>query len=252
MTVNPVSFRFPFEISGKAAPEIEQAIRYHSQGLLDLNQAIASLKTQIDAKTTSTSSATTTEVVSGASSSTVIQSILAALGTVNDQTGTTAYSVGSSDNGILLILNDASPVAVSLNSIVVPPFACFIANFGTGLVSLTPTSGTINGGSSLSLFQNQTVWTVFDGTNWKTGAISTPPQNTPAIAHEFITAFNAATGVFTQAQPAFTDITGQITTSQLPASGLTVTITTAALTGLGTQGSMTFTGGILTAQTPAT
>jgi hypothetical protein len=35
-------------------------------------------------------------------------------------------------------------------------------------------------------------------------------------------------------------------------SGLTVTITTAALTSLGTQGSMTFTNGILTAQTPAT
>lgn len=35
-------------------------------------------------------------------------------------------------------------------------------------------------------------------------------------------------------------------------TGITVTITTAALTALGTQGSMTFTNGILTAQTPAT
>ena len=35
-------------------------------------------------------------------------------------------------------------------------------------------------------------------------------------------------------------------------SGLTVTITTAALTGGGSNGSMTFTNGILTAQTPAT
>lgn len=34
--------------------------------------------------------------------------------------------------------------------------------------------------------------------------------------------------------------------------GLSVTITTAALTGLGAQGSMTFTNGVLTAQTPAT
>lgn len=34
--------------------------------------------------------------------------------------------------------------------------------------------------------------------------------------------------------------------------GLSVTITTAALTGTGTQGSMTFTNGLLTAQTPAT
>jgi len=35
-------------------------------------------------------------------------------------------------------------------------------------------------------------------------------------------------------------------------TGITVTITTAALTALGTQGSMTFTNGILTAQTQAT
>lgn len=34
--------------------------------------------------------------------------------------------------------------------------------------------------------------------------------------------------------------------------GISVTITTAALTGAGTQGSMTFTNGILTAQTQAT
>jgi len=36
------------------------------------------------------------------------------------------------------------------------------------------------------------------------------------------------------------------------AAGITVTITTAALTGLGSQGSMTFTNGILTAQVAAT
>ena len=40
--------------------------------------------------------------------------------------------------------------------------------------------------------------------------------------------------------------------TSIPSGGLTVTITTAALTGGGTQGSMTFTNGILTAQTQAT
>ena len=38
----------------------------------------------------------------------------------------------------------------------------------------------------------------------------------------------------------------------LAPSGLSVTITTAALTTLGTQGSMTYLAGILTAQVPAT
>ncbi len=37
-----------------------------------------------------------------------------------------------------------------------------------------------------------------------------------------------------------------------PPAGLTVTITTAKLTGGGANGSMTFTNGVLTAQTPAT
>lgn len=52
--------------------------------------------------------------------------------------------------------------------------------------------------------------------------------------------------------PAISTLSGRIATGQLPASGLSVTITTAKLTTGGTQGSMTFTNGILTAQTQAT
>lgn len=46
------------------------------------------------------------------------------------------------------------------------------------------------------------------------------------------------------------EVTGILSTAHFP--GITVTITTAALTIAGTQGSMTFTNGVLTAQTPAT
>lgn len=60
------------------------------------------------------------------------------------------------------------------------------------------------------------------------------------------------TGTPQSSQPAFTDISGQIVEAQLPAAGMSVTITTAKLTGTGANGSMTFTNGILTAQTPAT
>jgi hypothetical protein len=45
---------------------------------------------------------------------------------------------------------------------------------------------------------------------------------------------------------------GSISGTIIPTGGISVTITTAALTTLGTQGSMTFTNGILTAQTQAT
>lgn len=46
---------------------------------------------------------------------------------------------------------------------------------------------------------------------------------------------------------------GDLSTDRtLSITGLTVTIVTAKLTGVGTNGSMTFTNGVLTAQTPAT
>jgi hypothetical protein len=78
------------------------------------------------------------------------------------------------------------------------------------------------------------------------------PVTSTATASTWLNSYNSATGLFTKSQPAFTDISGRITTAQAPADGLSVTITTAALTPGGTQGSMTFTNGILTAQTPAT
>jgi len=86
-----------------------------------------------------------------------------------------------------------------------------------------------------------------------TGGPSGPgPGSAPAVAHQWIASYDATTGVYALSQPAFTDISGQITGAQLPATGLSVTIVTAQLTGPGAQGSMTFTNGILTAQTPAT
>jgi len=101
---------------------------------------------------------------------------------------------------------------------------------------------------------------VFDGANWVPtdvpyASVSGAPQLPNALGpdtHKFFISYNPGTGNFANQQPDFTDVSGQITTAQLPPSGLTVVITTAQLTGLGAQGSMTFTNGILTAQTPAT
>jgi hypothetical protein len=178
--------------------------------------------------------------------------MLSGLGGVNNQTGNTTYTTQGSDGGIVLIFNDASPVAVTLNVGVPVPWFVFTTNLGAGLVTFTPQSGTINGGATFTLPFNYTSIIAFDGTNWWATALPIVPSTFTAITHEFLTSYNAATGLFTAAQPAFTDITGQITTVQLPASGLSVTITTAKLTTGGANGSMTFTDGILTAQTPAT
>lgn len=144
------SFRYPANVPDEAAhPSVVKAVNQHTKGINDLNQAIVSLKSQIDAKT-----ATTT--------------------------------------------------------------------FSAATVATSPVNTTVI------------------------------PGNAPAVSSEWINSYDSSSGVFGQSQPAFSDISGQITTAQLPSTGLSVTIVTAALTVGGTQGSQTFTDGILTAQTPAT
>jgi hypothetical protein len=68
-----------------------------------------------------------------------------------------------------------------------------------------------------------------------------------------VPALSALSGAVTAGQvPALSALSGRITTGQLPTAGISVTITTAALTLGGTQGSMTFVNGLLTAQVQAT
>lgn len=269
--------------------EIRRHIQLLYQKLGNHTQAFQQVASQI-AGIKAGSSTTIIEEGSGGSTPTPPPSTgFLGQGLINDQSGATSYATGPGDNGILLILNDASPVAVTLTT-AAAPFYLIVTNFGAGTVTLTPSTGTINGGASLSLLQYQTVYVACDSTNWKTTDFFTPPQNTPATTHEFLTAYDsstgaftaaqpaysdltgtpvlpsdapataskwvnsytAATGAFTETQPAFSDISGNLTTSQLPTAGITATIVTAALTSGGTQGSMQFTNGILTAQTPAT
>lgn len=47
--VNPINFRLPPDLKGKVHPDVEQTIRDHDNAIVDLQQAIASLKAQITA-----------------------------------------------------------------------------------------------------------------------------------------------------------------------------------------------------------
>lgn len=86
---------------------------------------------------------------------------------VNAQTGTT-YTIQSSDYGKLVTLNNSSPVAVSIAvASGLHPFNVFVSNIGSGVVTITPTTSTINGASSLSLTNGQSAWIVSDGTNYQ-------------------------------------------------------------------------------------
>jgi hypothetical protein len=242
----------PIQYSGPAiSPEVPWTTRQHLQliyqKLGNHTQAMSLLQSNI-AKVQGGS--TTTNIIEGGSGGGGSTPSSASI-TVNDRSGQTSYATQPGDNLALLIFDDASAVAVSLTT-QTPPWGCFATNLGAGVVIFTPAIGTINGGATFTLDPNYSTIIAFDGTDWFAAEMPIVPASFTAPSHEFFTGYNAATGVFTAAQPAFGDISGNLATSQLPTAGLSVTITTAALTTLGTQGSMTFTNGILTVQVPAT
>lgn len=242
----------PLTFVPSISPDVPWHIRQHIELLYEkLNNhsiAFSHISNMLGGETTST----TIENFGGGGAGTGGGGMIPGLGGVNDQSGNVAYTTEPSDNGVLLVLNDASPVAVNLNSGISSPWLILATNLGAGLVTFTPTSGTINGSATFLLPHNYSTIVVFDGTNWWALAFPVVPQNTPAIPHEWINSYNATTGVFTQTQPSFTDILGQITAAQLPPAGITVTYITGPLTVGGTTGSLTFVDGQLTAQVPAT
>jgi hypothetical protein len=130
------------------------------------------------------------------------------LGAIDDQTGNTAYTLTTNDNGIFLIVNDASPVAITLSAAMTTPYFFFASNWGAGAVTYTPTSGTINGAASWVQQQGGLFLIAFDGTNWKTSDVLVLAQTFAAVTHEFLTAYDAVTGLFTAAQPVIADVTG--------------------------------------------
>ena len=215
MSTNPTNLRFPFEPHIVDMPPQQQyVIRNLWNSVTDAQNAVPILKAQIDAHTTSIA-ANTTSINNNTSSETIIQQIVSAYGTVNNQSGNVAYSTTMADASAFIILSDASPVAVNLTAapVITSPFACTILNFGAGTVTLTPASGAITysgnlAAASLVLPQYFAASIAFDGVNFWAVLIPIGQQNTPAVTHEFLTAYNFLTGAFSQAAAAIADVTG--------------------------------------------
>lgn len=240
MSLTP-SFRLPVSIpEGVAHSSVKDAIEDHDNAILDLQQAIPALKNQITALGTSTAAtsptASTNTTTNTTTSTQNVTNVTVGGGPVNNQTGVTAYTTAQSDNGALVVFNDASPVAVTLNNSVTLPWYFFALNQGAGLVTLTPQQGLIDGAANATLANGFFIVVFFDGANYWSCVIPSGPISVTATAGVYITGYNAATATFSVSTPA----------------GISATITTAKLTTLGTNGSMSFSNGVLTAQTPAT
>jgi hypothetical protein len=147
-----------------------QKLGNHTQAFALIQKQVAAIKAG--------STTTSIEEVGGASGGGGANQFIGQ-GLINNQTGETAYSTGPGDNGILLILDDASAVAVTLTT-AAAPFFLFVTNFGSGAATLTPSTGLINGGASLTLLQNQSVLASCDSTNWQTTAFLPASSYTPA------------------------------------------------------------------------
>lgn len=88
----------------------------------------------------------------------------------NAQAGTT-YTVVTGDRGKHVTYSNASPVAVTLPQANSTTFGAgwfsFHENVGDGLVTITPTTSTINGAATLRLSKNQWALITTDNTNYR-------------------------------------------------------------------------------------
>src|SRR5574337_1561367 len=79
----------------------------------------------------------------------------------------TSYNVPASDCGWAVIANNAAPVGFSLvTANYASGYVFTFQNRGAGLLTLTPTAGTIDGGASATLATGNSTSVYFDGTNY--------------------------------------------------------------------------------------
>lgn len=187
MSTNPLnpSFRKPHNIPQDAAhPLVRQFARDTDKSITDLNQAIVSLKGQVSAMSTPAASTTTT-VIENISSETTAGTVSG--GVVNNQSGVTAYATQQSDNAGLVILDDASPIAATLTSTVTIPYYTTITNAGVSTVTITPSSGLVNGLASIDIPGGSFATIFFDGNNWwadAPGSSVAPPGSITRTPHD--------------------------------------------------------------------
>jgi len=146
---------------GKAEPEVSRALRLVYDSLNDHNNAISELKSQVDLKNgvTPVTPPVTPPATGGGGTSPNTN-----LHPINLQSSD--YTLQNGDNNGLVSMNSAAATTITLNAAMTIGSMVTLENINTGPVAITPSSGTINGQTSISLAQNQGCIVFFDGTNW--------------------------------------------------------------------------------------
>jgi hypothetical protein len=199
VSANPPNFKFP----GMNLPgETGQAIRLLFEGLRDSQAGL----TALNDKHTSVAQTVNNIQGGGGGTSTITRSFLRstlAAWLVNKQTGA-AYTITDDDYGSVIEVNSAVPFTLTLDNVVIVPYGFFVLNVGTATVTMAPVSGTLNA-TTVPAAHSAVVF--FDSVNWWSIIIPSIGPNTIAkVTHDWLDSYDAATGNFTQSQPASTDL----------------------------------------------
>lgn len=230
------------DLSGVIHPKAISAFNLLFDAIQDHDTAIVAVNKKV------TTPATTPAAVAPSTPSS--SSSPSSLGLVNVQTGTT-YATMLTDNGGLLVLSNAAPVAVTLSATVAAPWFMSVVNLGSANAVFTPSSGTINNVSSLTLGPNGGAFIYFDGTSFWAPFIPIVPATKTLVANQWLASYDASTGLFVSSQPSFANISGAAVVGQIPAlpqSQITGLVSALAL--LAPIASPTFTGTV-TQPTPS-
>jgi hypothetical protein len=137
---------------------------------------------------------------------------------INSQTGA-SYTLLGGDSGKLVTFNNSSAVSVTLPRATGSFGAGWhvrVRNLGSGAVTITPTTSTIDGATSVVLQTGQGLVIASDGTNYQTWKGFTW-QPSSAGSHQFATGITGA-GALSYAQPAAADINGLAASATIDAT----------------------------------
>jgi hypothetical protein len=155
------------DVINETGPKTHFALTIAQNAIQDHERALVSLKEQIDALQSGSSSSggSSSGGSSGGGTVTPVTPTTPTLGTVTIVTAT-SYFTQTSDYGGIVVFNSATAVAVTVNYAVAMNWFATYENIGAGLVTFTPNSGTINGAASLNLVTGTGCVIYFDGMNF--------------------------------------------------------------------------------------